>query len=128
MATTNRIGGVLSLLVDGNQFQARGNFEVVPSTVKRDGVAGQDSVHGYTEMPVVPEIKGDISIGNQLSLQDLEGITDSTVQVTLANGVTYVLQQAWVQSAFSIKTQEGRVEVLFQGMSIQELNAAATAI
>jgi hypothetical protein len=128
MATTKRIGGVLSLLVDGNQFEARGNFHVKPSTVKRTGVAGQDGVHGYTEMPIVPFIKGDISIGNQLSVQDIEGITASTAQVTLANGVTYVLQQAWVDSDFDVDTVEGKLEVTFEGMSIQELNAASTAI
>jgi hypothetical protein len=121
MATTNRIGGVLSLKVDGNQYEARGNFHVTPSTVKRDGIAGQDGVHGYTEMPVVPSIKGDMSIGNQLSLEALEEITDSTVQVQLANGNTYVLTQAWVTSAFDVDTVEGKVEVTFQGITCEEI-------
>jgi hypothetical protein len=121
MATTNRIGGVLSLKVDGNQYEARGNFHVTPSKVKRDGIAGQDGVHGYTEMPVVPLIKGDISIGNLLSLETLEGITESTVQVQLANGRTYVLSQAWVTSAFDLDTVDGKVEVTFQGIACTEI-------
>jgi hypothetical protein len=58
----------------------------------------------------------------------MEQITDSTVQVTLANGVTYVLAQAWVDSAFEIDTAEGKFDVIFEGISIQELNAASTAI
>ena len=40
---------------------------------------------------VVDGRQGDISIGNELSLETLEGITDSTVQVQLANGVTLVI-------------------------------------
>jgi hypothetical protein len=121
MATTNRIGGVLSLRVDGNQYEARGNFQVTPGTVKRTGVAGQDAVHGYIEEPIVPQIKGDVSIGNQLSLETLEGITDSTVQVALANGNTYILVDAWVTAAFVIDAHDGKVEVTFEGFSCQEL-------
>ena len=78
-------------------------------------------MHGYTELPIVPSIKGDISIGNQLSLETLEGITDSTIQVQLANGRTYVLTQGWVTSAFDVDTVEGKVEVTFQGITCEEI-------
>jgi hypothetical protein len=57
------------LRVDGQQYEARGSFQVTPGTVKRTGVAGQDFVHGYIEEPIVPSIKGDISIGNLLSFE-----------------------------------------------------------
>lgn len=119
--TTNRIGGVLSFLIDGQQYEARGSFKVTPGTVKRTGIAGQDVVHGYTEMPIVPQIEGDISIGNQLSLEDLEQITDSTINCALANGVTYVLTQAWTESAFVIDTVDGKFGAVFQGITCEEL-------
>lgn len=119
--TTNRIGGVLNFTIDGTQYAARGNFEVTPSTVKREGIAGQDYVHGYTELPIVPGIKGDLTTTSELSLQTLEQITDSTIQCSLANGKTYVLSQAWTVSAFAISTAEGRCAVEFQGISIDEI-------
>lgn len=121
MASPNRIGGILSLRVDGNQYEARGNFQVTPGTVKRTGVAGQDGVHGFIEEPLVPQIKGDLSIGNQLSLEALEAITQSTVQVQLANGRAYVLSDAWVTAAFVIDAHDGKVEVTFEGISCSEL-------
>lgn len=121
MASPNRIGGIMSLRVDGNQYEARGNFQVTPGTVKRTGVAGQDYVHGYIEEPIVPQIKGDISIGNSLSVEDLEAITDSTVQVALANGRTYVLIDAWTTAAFVIDAHDGKVEVTFEGLSCEEI-------
>lgn len=126
MATTNRIGGVLSIRVDGKQYEARGNFSVTPSTVKRTGIAGQDFVHGYIEEPIVPSIKGDLSIGNQLSMQELEAITDATVQVRLANGVTYVLTSAWTTSAFAIDAHDGKVEVTFEGITCEEVQNTLT--
>lgn len=123
MATSNRIGGTLSIRVDGAQYEARGNFQVTPSTVKRTGVAGQDFVHGYIEEPIVPSIKGDISIGNGLSFTTLEAITNSTIQCALANGVTYVLTEGWTTAAFMIDAHDGKAEVTFEGKSCQELNA-----
>ncbi|WP_024340984.1 phage tail tube protein [Bradyrhizobium japonicum] len=121
MATSNRIGGVLSIRVDGRQLEARGNFSVTPSKFKRTGIAGQDFVHGYVEEPIVPSIKGDLSIGNQLSMVDLENITNATVQCALANGVTYVLTEAWTTSAFAIDAHDGKVEVTFEGVTCEEI-------
>lgn len=121
MADTNRIGGVLYLTIDGTQYAARGNFTVMPSRVQREGVAGQDAVHGYTEKPVVPSIKGDLTTVPGLSLEDLEAITSSTVMVQLANGKTYVLRQAWTKAAFEIDTSEGKFGIEMQGMSCDEV-------
>lgn len=121
MANPNRIGGLLSLRIDGQQYEARGNFQVTPSTVRRTGVAGQDFVHGYIEEPIVPQIKGDLSIGNQLSLEALEQITDNTVQIQLANGRTYVLVDSWVTAAFVIDAHDGKVEATFEGKSCEEV-------
>ena len=117
----NRIGGTLSLSYDGNVLEARGNFTVTGPSVKRDGVAGLDGVHGYVEVPIVPSIKGDISIGNQLSIVQLEAVTNATVLVSLANGMSYMLSNAWVTSAFSIDGHEGKVGIEFQGMTMSEL-------
>ena len=116
-----RIGGILFLTIDGTQYAARGNFSVMPSTVKREGIAGQDYVHGYTEKPVVPSIKGDLSTVPGLSLEGLEGITNSTIMCQLANGTTYVLSQAWTVSAFEIDSTEGKVGVEFEGITCDEV-------
>lgn len=123
MATSNvnRIGGTLSFRVDGNQYEARGNFQVHGMVVKRTGVAGQDGVHGYIEEPIVPEIRGDISVGNNLSLVQIENITQSTIQVDLANGNSYVLTNGWYEGGSVIDAHDGKVAVIFQGITLQEI-------
>jgi len=123
MATSNvnRIGGTLSFRVDGNQYEARGAFMVTGMVVKRTGVAGMDGVHGYIEVPIVPEIKGEISIGNNLSLVQLENITQSTIQIDLANGNSYILTNGWCESGHVIDAHDGKVAVLFQGITLQEI-------
>ena len=121
MANAQRIGGVLALKVDGNTYEARGSFTVTASSVKRTGVAGQDGVHGYIEEPIVPQIKGDISIGNDLSIDVLDNTTDSTVQLKLANGRSYVLTDAWTVAGSVIDAHDGKVDVTFEGLSCQEI-------
>jgi len=123
MATTNRIGGTLSMTVDGKQYEARGAFTVTGVTLKRTGVAGQDFVHGYLEEPIVPQIKGEWSIGHQLSIVALEAITDSTAQLALANGMNYVLTDCWTTAAFVVDAHDGKVEVTLEGLTLQELSA-----
>ena len=120
-ASNQRIGGVASLTIDGQQYTLRGNMKVKPSTVKREGVAGQDAVHGYTEMPIVPGADCDLTTTNGLSLIDLENIVDSTVTIQLANGRTYVLTDAWTESAFEIDTAEGKFGVNFGCITCEEI-------
>lgn len=121
MANTNRIGGIMSLRVDGQQYEARGSFQVTPSATKRTGVAGQDFVHGFIEEPIVPQIAGDISIGNLLSVEDLDAIDEATVQIKLANGRAYVLRSAWTVAGSVIDAHDGKVAVIFEGMECNEL-------
>src|ERR1017187_9192715 len=118
---SQRIGGLLAIIVDGKTYEARGNFNVTGMTVKRTGVAGQDAVHGYIEEPIVPQIKGDWSIGKQLSLIAIENITDSTAQISLANGRVYVLTDCWAVSGSVIDAHDGKVEVTLEGLTLQEM-------
>lgn len=118
-----RIAGIATVRVDGNQFALRGNMRVRPSSVERKGIAGQDYVHGYQESPVVPGIEGDFSLIPGLSLEDVEAITDATVQADLANGSIYVLRGAWCTSAFDIQSSEGQVAIKFEGLSCDEVVA-----
>jgi hypothetical protein len=121
----NRIGGILYLTIDGAQYAVRGSFTVTPSTVKREGIAGQTAVDGYTEMPVVPGCKGDLSTVPGLSLTALEAITDSTLTVALANGTTYVLAGAFSLPPFEVDTAEGKVGVAFGCVTCDELVASS---
>ena len=117
----NRIAGVAFLKVDGRQYALRGSFTVSPSAVEREGIAGQDRVHGFKETPRVPYISGDLSLVPELSLEELEKITNATVTAELANGNSYVLRDAWTTAAFEADTGEGQVTVKWEGVSCDEI-------
>lgn len=118
-----RVGGTATVKVDGNQYALRGNLEVIPSSLTREGVAGQDYVHGFTEMPLVPSIKGEFTTVPGLSLEAIQGIIDSTVQASLANGSVYILSDAWTKAAFRIDSVRGQVEITWEGLICDEITA-----
>jgi hypothetical protein len=119
---SQRIGGTAFLKVDGDLYPLRGNFTVSPSPVERAGVAGQDYVHGFTELPRVPYIEGDVSLVKELSVEDVANITNSTVTAELANGKVYTLREAWCRAALELNTRDGQTRVRFEGVDCQEQN------
>lgn len=120
-----RIAGIAFLKVDGNQYPLRGNFVISPSAVVRAGIAGQDYVHGFSELPRVPYIEGDVSMVPQLLAENVEAITNATVTCEAANGNVYVLKEAWSDAGFELNTHDGSFKVKFEGTSCTEIQGAA---
>lgn len=118
----NRIAGVAFVKVDDRQLELRGSLTVSTDLFEREGIAGQDSVHGYKETPRVPFIEGDFSTTAELSMDFIASITEATVTAELANGKVYLLRDAWTANAREIDAEEGQVQIRFEGMSGQELN------
>lgn len=118
-----RVAGIAFLKVDGAMYPLRGNFTVSPSALERAGIAGQDYVHGFSELPRVPYIEGDITTVVDMSTEDLEAMTDVTVTAELANDSVYVLKEAWCRSAIEINTREGQFRVRFEGTTCEEILA-----
>jgi hypothetical protein len=117
-----RVGGIAFLKVDGNLYPLRGNFTISPSPMERTGIAGQDYVHGYSELPRVPYIEGDVSSIPGLSTEAIERVVNSTVTAELANGKTYVLREAWCRAALEINTREGQFRTRFEGTVCNEVS------
>ena len=116
-----RIAGVAYIFVDGAQYPLRGDLTVSTDTLEREGVAGMDGVHGFTETPRVPWIEGAISDLGGLSLMALQAMCDVTVTVELANGKVYVLRNAWTSTAREFNAADGQATVRFEGMSAEEM-------
>ena len=121
----NRFAGVAYWSADGAQLAVRGNLEVMPSRYERTGIAGQDRVHGYSELPVVPYIAGDVSTLEGTSVEDIDAMTDTTITVEAANGTVWVLRNAWRAERSTVNLRDGQFHVRFEGMSLDELTSVA---
>jgi len=117
----NRVAGVAYVSWNGRQIAARGKWKSNILPMKREGIAGQDGVHGYKEMPRVPFIQGDVTYVEGASIEELHGIRDATITLELANGAVHLLRNAWHADESEVDTEEGSFPVKFEGLSGEEV-------
>lgn len=119
---SNRRAGALYFKVDGVQYDAKGEFSYRINPYKNDAITGPDGTHGYKSMPQVQYIEGAITDASNLDLVTMQSLTQSTVTLNLANGKTLVLRDAWYAAEGIVNSEEGEVEVKFEGMSGEEIS------
>jgi hypothetical protein len=116
-----RSGGILSLKVDGELFQAKGEFTYNLGQPKREAVVGADEVHGYKELPQTPFIEGAITDSEDLDLEKLVLTKDATITLQVANGKVIVLREGWYAADGAVTSEEGEIEVRFEGIRAEEV-------
>lgn len=114
--TKNRVAGTAYLAVDGQNLPVVGEFEYNPSSVSRESAVGQDGVHGYIEKPMAPHISGTLRDLGSLSVAGLNAMTNVTVTLELANGKLIVGRNMWTVEDQTAKTQDGTIEVKWEGL------------
>lgn len=116
-----RVGGILFLKLDGELFQAKGEFTYDIGVPKREAVVGADAVHGFKETPKVPFIEGAITDNDELDLEALQSFRDGTATVELANGKIIVIREAFYAHDGVVNTAEGEIPVRFEGIRGEEV-------
>lgn len=116
-----RVGGILSLKVNGELYRAKGNFTYNVGKPKKEAVLGEDGVHGYKEMPQVPFIEGEITDSAEISLESLIATTDATATLELANGKVIVVREAFYAGEGTGNSQEGNIDFRMEGVSGEEI-------
>lgn len=119
-----RIGGVISVRMNGEQVRAKGSWEFGLGQPMREAVIGADAPHGYKETPQVAFISGATSDHADLDLQALFAAEDVTVTLELATGKTIVLRNAWFAGEGTGSTEEGEIAVRFESLAPAEVLAA----
>lgn len=116
----NRRAGTLQLKVNGVMHNAKGTFTYGLGTPKRETIMGPDGVHGYKEEHQAPFIEGAITDRGDLEVRKLFEIDGALVTLELANGKGFVLSDAWYAGDGTVSTDEGEIQVRFEGRSAQE--------
>lgn len=116
----SRLAGVAFLWIDGRSYPLVGDALYNPSSVTRESLVGMDTVHGFKETPMAGYIEGTIRDGNDLSVASLNGLTDSTVVLELANGKTVTGRNMWTAESQEVDLAEGKFKVRFEGPDVKE--------
>jgi hypothetical protein len=118
---SNRRGGIIQLQINGEIQDCVGSFSYNLGRNKKEGKVGSDVVHGYIEKPQVPFIEGEITDRSDLDLSELVNTSDATITLILANDKAIVLRNAWYAGDGTASTEEGNIEVRFEGLSADEV-------
>lgn len=116
-----RFAGIAYVKAAGKQIAIRGKWKSTINMTKREGIAGQDGVHGYKEMPVVPGCEGDCDYLPDVSMEEMQKWEDITVTLELANGAVHGFYKAWVADVQQLDTEEGSFPLKFEAMWAKEI-------
>lgn len=117
------IAGILDFKADGIRYSAKGNWTYNLGKDKREGIAGADAVHGYSEKPQIPYFEGVITDQPDLDVTKLLDLKNVTLTLSLRNGKVIVLQKAYYAGDGNVTTEEGEIEVRFEGFKADEIRS-----
>jgi len=121
MAAPIRVAGIVFMSRDGTPYQLRGGVTVQPLNTNREAVMGIDGrAHGFKETPIIPYIEAEVT-AQGFSVKALDAVTNSTVTVQLATGITYALRGAYFSGETQINPVEGTVKLRFEGAECVEI-------
>lgn len=116
-----RVGGIIFVKVDGEQYRAKGSFTYNLGKPKRDAVVGSDGTHGYKELPQVAFVEGVFTDEIGISVEKLLEVKDATVTLELANGKVISYRDSWFAGDGNITTEEGEIAVRFESRNAEEI-------
>lgn len=119
---SQRRAGLIQVQVNGEVYQARGNWTYNLGRPMREAIIGADTVHGYKETPQVAFIEGEITDLSTLDLATLVELEDATVTLELANGKLIALRNAWFAGDGTGNTEEANIAVRFEGSGAEEVS------
>ena len=121
MAGELRRGGIIFVKINGEIYNAKGNFTYNLGKSKRDAIVGADAIHGYKETPQIPFIEGEFTDAPTMDLEKLVTAENATVTLELANGKVISLREAWYAGEGTGNTDEGNIGVRFEAISGEEI-------
>ena len=110
-----KIAGTCYVKVDGQQLSLTGGIEVPMNTKVRDDVVGMAGDVDYKETHRAPYTKGTFKVPKDFPIDKLMNSDQMTITSELANGLVYVLTEAWQFGEANYNPEEGTVDLEFHG-------------
>ncbi|ELD3428696.1 phage tail tube protein [Enterobacter hormaechei] len=110
-----RIAGTTYFKLDGEQLSLTGGIEVPLNTAIRDDVIGLDGSIDSKETFRAPYIKATFKVPKDFPIDKITTAENMTATSELANGMVYVLREAWLSGEASFNAEEGTADLEFHG-------------
>ena len=110
-----KIAGTTFFKVDGQQLSLTGGIEVPMNTKVRDDVIGLAGDVDYKETHRAPYTKGTFKVPKNFPISKLTDSDQMTITSEMANGMVYVLSEAFLFGEANYNPEEGTVDLEFHG-------------
>lgn len=122
------LAGTAYLTVDARTYMVAGKAAYGVSGTEREAVMGwpafgapQQAYAGYSEKPVPGKITLQLRDSADFHISDVQGMTDVSVHLELANGKTVSGSSMFVANALEVDTENGVFEIQFVGPRVEEI-------
>ena len=120
MPQCERLAGITGLTIDGTPMMVVSDVTWSPVRWRRETLAGLDSIHGFSEVPLQGYIEATLRDAGDLSVESFNEMRCVEVLVTLANGKVVGGANMWCVSALEVRAAEGTFQVRFDGTDVVE--------
>ena len=110
-----RVAGICYIKVDGEQLEVEGGVECPLNDVARETVMSLSGPAGYKETALTQYVKLSAIFVEGFPMAKLREGVDMTITAELANGKVYTLSGAYLVGETSVKGDEGKIELEFNG-------------
>lgn len=116
-----RIAGKVDFIADGKRYELGESVTISPFQSTKESVVGVNGPIGHKKTGVAPSIEVELGTTDATLLKMLEGLDGVTVSAKCANGLQYVLKDAFVEGQPEINPIDGKVTVKFVGTTMDEV-------
>lgn len=113
--------GVVSVRVNGKALSISGEWTYDLGGISRESVMGAERPVGFKVVPTIPFIEGEVFDAEDVPLNTIKGIQDTTVTLLLRNGKTIALRGASQVGELVINAGEGKMTLRLEGVEGQEV-------
>lgn len=117
----NVVAGRIQFKINGEPYNAKGNFTYNTGNDKQDPIVGSDGIHGFKSMPQAPFIQGEITDRVNFDVKDFTALKDATIELVLPTDKVFVLYNSNYTGEGNGETEEGNIEVSFHGLSAETI-------
>lgn len=120
MPQCERLAGITGLTIDGNAYMVVSDVTWSPVKWRRETLAGLDSIHGFSEVPLQGYVEATLRDAGDLSVEGFNEMRCVEILVTLANGKVVGGSNMWCVSALEVRAAEATFQVRFDGTNVSE--------
>jgi hypothetical protein len=108
------------MTIDGDTWDIVSDLAYSCVSLTRETLKGQTAVEGYSEMPTQQFISCTLRDRGDHAIKNFNGMTNTTVICTLANGKQVYGANMWCTEVGEVRTQEGTFTIRFEGTQVTE--------